>query len=303
VRGGRLMATLLLGLLIITTGGVFAWYRIRTRGLEAFIEETRRFIALQKRKDMMTFMAAKRFFIILGRRGNEQGRRLYVQHQEREKERIARYQQEEKERAARLAYAKELFGEPKAGSVSRQYLIEIGSEVERLVSGFTPEQRRLLGELSPEDKKEFQRACRLHGYPDGDLEYAFVKALEEVDYRRKSRNGYELSEAFDTIGWKSRLEVSGRARSALVNSLRRSEQIQAEAQARQTQRGSARSTAGSSSSSWLSSPWVWLLGAYWIGQHNQKMQQQQRMNEPDFSKYPYTMDGRHWNPYKRYERR
>ena len=89
-----------------------------------------------------------------------------------------------------------------------------------------------------------------------------------------------------------------------MNSIRRGQETQAQAQARQSQRASARSTGTASSRNWLSSPWVWLLGAYWLGQQNQKIQQQQQRNQPDFSKYPYTMDGRHWNPYKeRYERK
>ncbi len=77
-----------------------------------------------------------------------------------------------------------------------------------------------------------------------------------------------------------------------------------QARVRQARQESVRSTGTASSGSWLNSPWVWLLGAYWLGQHSQKLQQQQRRNEPDFSKYPYTMDGRTWNPYKkRHERR
>ncbi len=317
------MTTLLLTLLIIIAGAAFAWYRIKTRGVATVLEETRQFIARQNSKDVTAFKGTKRLLPILGRMGDKQARRLH----ERYHEWYRKQEEESKERAAYLANAKEFFGEPKAGSVTNGYLRNIAPEVERLVSGLTPEQKRLLGELTPEDKKDFQRMCRLHGYPDGDLEYAFVLALEEVDYRRNGRRKpervtypdgtvhvvdahragryrYDLSEAFDTAGWKARLKASGRARSAVTNSLRRSERTRAAAQAKQTRRESVTSSGTASSGSWLNSPWVWLLGAYWLGQQNQKMQQQQRRNEPDFSKYPYTMDGRTWNPYKkRYERR
>ncbi len=243
------MSTLLLTLLILSAGVAFAWYRIKTRGIETFMEESRRFIALQNSKDVMAFKATKRFILLLWGRSSEQARHLYDQYQEKEKERMANREREEKERAAYLTKAKEFFGEPKAGSVTNGYLRNIAPEVERLVSGLTPEQKRLLGELTPEDKKHFQGMCRHHGYPDGDLEYAFVEALEEVDFRRyrrlkpddprrADRYRYELSIAFDTAGWKSRLEAAGCARSAFVNSLHRSQEIHARAQARarQTQR-------------------------------------------------------------------
>lgn len=167
------------------------------------------------------------------------------------------------------------------------------------------------------DERRRVRTCRWGVYQYGDLEYAFIKAIEQVDsIRSYQRNNPDrtvlgmspddepskdkLSEAFDTVNWKARLEASGRVRSAMERSIHRTRQ----ARVRQTQGEAARSTSTASSGSWLNSPWVWLLGAYWLGQHNQKMWQQQQRNQPDFSKYPYTMDGRTWNPYKRrYERR
>ncbi len=91
------MTTLLLTLLIIIAGAALAWYRIKTRGVVAFVDETRRFIALQNSKDVMTFKATKRFLLFLWDRSSEQARRLYDQYRQKEKERMANREQEEKD--------------------------------------------------------------------------------------------------------------------------------------------------------------------------------------------------------------
>jgi hypothetical protein len=79
-------------------GAGFTWYRIKTRGVATFLEETRQSIAIQNSKDVMTFKATKRLLLILWNRSSQQGQQLYDRHRQKQKKKAAKYQQEAEER-------------------------------------------------------------------------------------------------------------------------------------------------------------------------------------------------------------
>lgn len=77
------MESILLILLIMTVGVVFAWHRIKTRGLATVLEEGRRFIATQNSKDVAAYRDTRRTVTRLWDKIVNYGEKLDERHQQR----------------------------------------------------------------------------------------------------------------------------------------------------------------------------------------------------------------------------
>ncbi len=76
------MEAILLILLIMTVGVVFAWHRIQTRGLATALEDVWRFIANQNSKDVAAYKATRWVILRLLGKLEEQGEKLRDRHEQ-----------------------------------------------------------------------------------------------------------------------------------------------------------------------------------------------------------------------------
>lgn len=77
------MESMILILLVITVGGLFAWHRIKIRGLATVLEDVWHFIATQNSKDVATYRATWRAVLRLRNRLDEYGAKLDERHQQK----------------------------------------------------------------------------------------------------------------------------------------------------------------------------------------------------------------------------
>ncbi len=68
----------------MTIGAVFAWHRIKTRGLATVLEDVRRFISNQNSKDVVAYKSSKRLVSRHWDKLDEWGQRLQEQHEKKQ---------------------------------------------------------------------------------------------------------------------------------------------------------------------------------------------------------------------------